>query len=167
MSPSHLSPSGSLLAKSQHYHHPSRGDHQNQQGWCWVPSAWPAPPMSHTLGTQLPFPSLSLHITNTFSHLPSSHLSPEPCSCLHPIFCFKPAITWSTAVQDGDHQQSLALGPSSSCDALNPDRGIFFAFSYFLSCCQGSFTKRIVLFLKMSPINKDEYDLPIEIWGLL
>lgn len=127
---------------------------------CMADSTY-VPPCSHILGTHIPFSSISPALMLSVSHSSCPPLLPAP------LFCFIPVITLTTAVQDGDHQQSLALGPSTSCDALNPKQGICLPLAVFLSRCQGSFTKRIVLFLQMSPINKDEYDLPVEIWGLL
>ena len=91
--------------------------------------------------------------TDPFFLMPLSFLHAANC----PAYC--PPRWWSPAVP--------CTGPVQQLRWSQPWPRNLFAFSYFLSCCQGSFTKRIVLFLKMSPINKDEYDLPVEIWGLL
>lgn len=114
-------------------------------------------------------PFFCLKITNTSAFIFTPTFSPSfscpPATCtlflLHTgnylVHCHPGG--WSPAIP--------CIGPIQRLWCSQPWPRNLFAFSYFLSCCQGSFTKRIVLFLKMSPINKDEYDLPVEIWGLL
>lgn len=85
--------------------------------------------------------SFSLHITISDAFISTFPFSPLCLLLLAPSSCFTPAITLSTAVQDGDHQQPLALGPSSSCDSLNPDQGICLPLAIFWAAAREALQK--------------------------